>query len=127
MLIDSHAHLEMRDFDPDREEVVRRAVESGVTAMVTVGTNLRDCRKAAAIAAKFPEVYAAIGIHPHDVKGIHDEMYREIRKLAAEPRWSPTWRSAPISSEPLPPGGPDPALRRAARPGGGTGSAGDHP
>lgn len=86
MLIDSHAHLEMRDFDPDREEVVRRAVESGVAAMVTVGTNLRDCRKAVAIAAKFPEIYAAIGIHPHDVKGIHDEMYREMRKLAAEPK-----------------------------------------
>ncbi|PKN36141.1 MAG: hydrolase TatD [Deltaproteobacteria bacterium HGW-Deltaproteobacteria-19] len=86
MLIDSHAHLEMRDFDPDREEVVRRAVENGITVMVTVGTNLRDCRKAVAIAAKFREVYAAIGIHPHDASGIDVETYRMIRKLAAEPK-----------------------------------------
>lgn len=86
MLIDSHAHLEMRDFDPDREEVIRRAEESGVTAMVTVGTTLRDCRRAVAIAAKHPSVYAAVGIHPHDVKGIDDELYRAIRKLAAEPK-----------------------------------------
>jgi len=86
MLIDSHAHLEMRDFDPDREEVVRRALEGGVAAMITVGTNLRDCRKAVAIAAQHAAVYAAVGIHPHDVKGIDDEMYRAIRKLAAEPK-----------------------------------------
>ncbi len=86
MLIDSHAHLEMRDFDPDREEVVRRAVESGVTAMVTVGTNLKDCRKAVAVAAMFQEVYAAIGIHPHDAAGIDGETYGKIRKLAAQPK-----------------------------------------
>jgi TatD DNase family protein len=70
MLIDSHAHLEMREFDEDRDDVIRRAKEAGVDTIVTVGTNLRDCRKAIAIAGQHEAVYAAIGVHPHDVKSI---------------------------------------------------------
>lgn len=86
MLIDSHAHLEMREFDPDRDEVVRRAKEAGLDAIVTVGTNLRDCLKALAIAARYEFVYAALGIHPHDVKGIDEKTYSAIRKLVGQPK-----------------------------------------
>lgn len=86
MLIDSHAHLEMREFDADREDVVRRASEAGVEAIVTVGTTLRDCRKALAIAARHEAVYAALGIHPHDVKGVDERTYDDIRKLARGPK-----------------------------------------
>ncbi len=86
MLIDTHAHLEMRAFDEDRDNVVRRAEEAGIDAIVTVGTNLRDCRKAIAISGRYDSVYAAIGIHPHDVNGIDGETYRLIRKLACQPK-----------------------------------------
>jgi len=86
MLIDSHAHLEMREFDPDRGEVVRRAKEAGIDAIVTVGTNLRDCRKALAIAAQYDFVYAALGVHPHDVKGIDEKTYGAIRNLVGQPK-----------------------------------------
>lgn len=86
MLIDSHAHLEMREFDHDRDEVVRRAEAAGVDAIVTVGTNLPDCRKALALAARYEFVYAALGVHPHDVKSIDEKTYGAICKLVCQPK-----------------------------------------
>ncbi len=82
MLIDSHAHLEMRDFNTDRPEVIKRAVDAGVDYIVTVGTDLADCRKAVSIAAQFENVYAAVGIHPHEVKAIDRKTYDDLKILA---------------------------------------------
>lgn len=67
MLVDSHAHLEMKEFDADREEVIKRAVSGGVDFIVTVGTNLNLSVKAAALAEKYEQIYATVGVHPHDV------------------------------------------------------------
>ena len=82
MLADSHAHLEMNDFDRDRDEVIRRAENVGVDLIITVGTTLDDCRKAVSIANKYKNVYAAIGIHPHEVKDINETTYETLKKLA---------------------------------------------
>lgn len=82
-LTDSHAHLEMREFDRDRPEVIRRAAAAGVKRIVTVGTTLADCEKAVAIAAENPGVYAAVGIHPHEVKGVRQADYDRLREIAA--------------------------------------------
>lgn len=81
-LTDSHSHLEMREFDRDRDEVIRRAGAAGVKRIVTVGTTLAECEKAVAIAAANPSVYAAIGIHPHEVKSIGKDTYDRLRKIA---------------------------------------------
>ena len=82
MLADSHAHLEMNDFDRDRDEVIGRARDAGVDLIITVGTTLDDCRKAVSIASKYKNVYAAIGIHPHEVKDIDETTYETLKKLA---------------------------------------------
>lgn len=82
MLADSHAHLEMKDFDRDRAEVIRRALDAGVDLIITVGTTLDDCKKAVSIAKKYENVYAAIGIHPHDVKDIDEGTYDSLKNLA---------------------------------------------
>ncbi|HQM91926.1 MAG TPA: TatD family hydrolase [Syntrophales bacterium] len=82
MLIDSHAHLEMPPFDRDRDQVVRRAKEAGVEIIVTVGTTVEDCRKALELTRRYPGVYAAIGIHPHEAKEIRDGTYDSIREMA---------------------------------------------
>lgn len=81
-LTDSHAHLEMREFDRDRDEVIMRAGAAGVQRIVTVGTTLADCEKAVAIAAANPSVYAAIGIHPHEVKSIRKETYDRLKAIS---------------------------------------------
>jgi TatD DNase family protein len=84
MLIDSHAHLEMREFDHDREEVIGRARAAGVNYIVTVGTNLNLSRKAVALATRHDNIFATIGIHPHDAGKIGNNTYDELKKLAGE-------------------------------------------
>lgn len=84
MLIDSHAHLEMKEFDNDRDDVIGRAKSAGVDFVVTVGTNLRLSRKAVALARQHEKIYATIGIHPHDVGKIDNKTYDELRELARE-------------------------------------------
>ncbi len=81
-MIDSHCHLEMKEFDHDRSEVIERGEKNGITHMITVGTDLMHCRKVINIAQTYPAVYAAIGIHPHFAKDIDQSTYDELRKLA---------------------------------------------
>lgn len=83
MFADSHAHLEMSEFDPDRDQAVGRALSAGVGLIVTVGTNLQDCFKAVEIASRFPCVHAIIGIHPHEVKDFDPAGYETLKTLAA--------------------------------------------
>lgn len=82
MLIDSHAHLEMEAFDTDRDEVIGRAGQAGVDLIITVGTTVSDCRKALLIAQRHEAVYAAIGIHPHEVKDINETTYDDLKRMA---------------------------------------------
>lgn len=82
MFIDSHAHLELEDYDNDRDEVVQRAKDAGVGVIVTVGIDVADCRKAVALTERYASVYASIGIHPHDVKSIDEETYEALKKIA---------------------------------------------
>ena len=85
-VIDTHAHLEMSAFDKDRDAVIRRAQDAGVQYIVTVGTTLGECRKAIAVAGRYDSVYAAIGIHPHEVKHIDGQTYDTLRALAKSPK-----------------------------------------
>ncbi len=85
-LFDSHCHLEMGEFDADREAVLERAFAAGVRRVVTVGTTLEDGRKAVSIAERHPGVYASVGVHPHDVRGIDLGTYDALKRLAASPK-----------------------------------------
>jgi len=82
VLIDSHAHLELSEFDSDREDVIRRAGESGVEYIVTVGINLEDSKNAVAIAERYDTIYASVGVHPHDAKSIDETTYDSLKKLS---------------------------------------------
>jgi TatD DNase family protein len=82
MLIDSHAHLEMKEFEHDREQVMERAKLAGIDFIVTVGTNLSLSRKAVSLADQYDHIYATVGIHPHDVGKIGNKTYDDLRELA---------------------------------------------
>jgi TatD DNase family protein len=82
--VDSHAHLELDDFDADRGEVIERARQADLAFIVAVGINLSDSRQAVQIAAQYDLVYAAVGIHPHDVKEIDHETYDLLAELAGK-------------------------------------------
>ncbi len=66
MLIDTHAHLDMQDFDKDRAIVLERAVEGGLTHIITVGIDLDSSLRALELARKYEIVYVSVGYHPHN-------------------------------------------------------------
>jgi TatD DNase family protein len=84
MLIDTHAHLSLPQFDKDREEVTKRARDAGIKHIITVGTDSDDCRKAVALAEEHDFISAAVGIHPHDAETISAETYSLLREFAAD-------------------------------------------
>jgi TatD DNase family protein len=83
VLIDSHAHLTLPEFDQDRPAVIQRASQEGITHIITIGIDLEDSRNAIALAEEYPFIYASVGIHPHDAKTVTSETYEELRHLAA--------------------------------------------
>ena len=85
-LVDSHAHLQFSQFDGDRGEVIRRAQEQGVVAMVNVGTDLASSRAAVDLADLHASAYATVGVHPHDAKSIKTGVLEELKALAQHPK-----------------------------------------
>ena len=66
MLVDSHCHLDYNDFEEDFEDILQRAKENGVTAMLNAGNNIGELDKQLAISEKYPFIYTAVGVHPHN-------------------------------------------------------------
>jgi TatD DNase family protein len=87
VVFDSHCHLDM--IDKPVSEVLLEASAAGVTRVITVGTDVQSARWAADCAAAFPDVYAAVAIHPNETAAAarnRDEVLAEIAKLAALPQ-----------------------------------------
>ncbi|MEW6616258.1 MAG: TatD family hydrolase [Thermodesulfobacteriota bacterium] len=82
MLVDSHAHLDLPEFDNDRSEVIKRAKESGIDYILTIGINSESCSEAIELADSYDFIYASIGIHPHDAKDINENTYTVLKSLA---------------------------------------------
>ena len=86
MFIDSHAHLTSKEFDGDRDEAIRRAVDAGVDFIVNPATDLDDSRRAVELAEKHPQVYATVGFHPHEAKQANERSLQEIEDLSRHPK-----------------------------------------
>lgn len=86
IFVDSHAHLTSKDFDADRDDVIRRAAEAGVAWIVNPATDLEDSKRAVALAEKHPGVYACVGFHPHEARKADDRSLREIEELSRHPK-----------------------------------------
>jgi len=84
-LIDTHCHLGFESAyggTSDIEAVVERSIAAGVTSWITVGTDTQQNQKAVELADKFENMYAAVGIHPHDAKDVDSQTLTELKKLA---------------------------------------------
>ncbi|MGI6575858.1 MAG: TatD family hydrolase [bacterium] len=86
MLIDTHAHIQDREFAIDLDAVLLRAKEQGVEYINAVGSNLASSRRAAELAARHLSVFAVVGIHPHDSKEADSDAFAAIRDLTANDR-----------------------------------------
>jgi len=82
-VIDTHAHLGALD---DADEAVGRAAEAGVTRILTVGTDIDDCRRAISLAERHDGVFAILGIHPHEAGTATDDDIAALRDLLEHPK-----------------------------------------
>src|SRR5580692_11341103 len=87
-MIDSHCHLDFAEYANDRELMLERARAAGVTAFVCIGSgeDTVSARNAVAIAATEGDVFAAVGVHPHDVAAMSEVDWAELDGLARAPR-----------------------------------------
>ncbi len=81
MLFDTHAHMNDRAFDTDREELLQCLPGQGVGLVMNPGCNLEDSRLSVALAEKYPFVYAAVGSHPDSADEVNEAVIEEYRKL----------------------------------------------
>lgn len=86
VLIDTHAHLHDPKFDADRDAVIERMREAGVVAAVTIGTDLAASRAAVELAARYPDVWATVGVDPHEAAGFTADTLAVLRELAQSPQ-----------------------------------------
>lgn len=87
MFVDSHCHIDGPEYDTDRDEVIARAREAGVTTMLNVGTGDPHSgvfERAVALAEQRPEVCCAIGVHPHDAKLFDEAAQQRLMDLAKQ-------------------------------------------
>jgi len=80
--IDTHCHMEMKEFDRDRDEVLARSREAGIESLITIGSDLEGTLKGIALAEQRDGIYCSVGIHPHDAKDFTAETYRHLKDLA---------------------------------------------
>lgn len=83
-LFDSHCHVDEEKFDTDREDVLMRMAEAGVTRYAVIGSDMATSRHAADFAAAHPQCYAAVGIHPHEAKGFVPEDLQTLKQWTQE-------------------------------------------
>ena len=81
-MIDVHCHLNLRGFEDDTDEVIKRAFEAGVTKIINVGTSLESSKKAVELAQKYENLYAIVGIHPHHADKLENGWVSELKKIA---------------------------------------------
>ncbi|HEX3819222.1 MAG TPA: TatD family hydrolase [Candidatus Sulfotelmatobacter sp.] len=88
MFVDSHAHLDGKQFDSDRDQVIARAREAGVRAMVAIGNGDGPPTLDAGVrlAEQYGFMYATVGIHPHEARLASEDAYSEMERLARHPK-----------------------------------------
>jgi TatD DNase family protein len=84
MLVDTHCHVDVEQFDADREQVLDRARQAGIGLIVNPGIDLKHCRQALALAHQHCMIYAAVGIHPNSSDSWSPETAGEVAALATE-------------------------------------------
>ncbi|QUH25100.1 TatD family hydrolase [Serpentinicella alkaliphila] len=84
MLFDSHAHLDSRKFDRDRDKILRDAKANGLSYIMNAGADLASSIRAVNLAEKYDMVYASVGVHPHDVKDMDEDTIEVLKALSAK-------------------------------------------
>lgn len=82
--IDTHAHLDFKHFEQDRDEVITKARDTGVRYIVNVGADLQSSRRSIELAGNYNNIFATVGVHPHDADKVNRDTLTKLEKLAAD-------------------------------------------
>ncbi len=85
-LVDTHVHLDISPLDSDVAGVMARAAEAGVCQVITIGIDEASSKRAIACAAEFENVFASVGVHPHDASRVNEGTFMRLESLAASCR-----------------------------------------
>ena len=85
-LVDTHCHLDFPDYGGSPGQVIKEAAQAGVEQIVSVGIDLESSRKAVALAETQQGLFATVGVHPHHVESLDEQVYNELQQLAGHPR-----------------------------------------
>jgi TatD DNase family protein len=85
-LVDTHCHLDLAQFNPDRDAVIERAAAAGVTRLICPAIRLDTIEGVLALADRYPGIYAAVGVHPNDCADFGPESLAALRDLAQHPK-----------------------------------------
>lgn len=86
MLFDSHAHYDDDQYDKDRNEVILRAKEKGVGYILTASADVASSVESIALSQKYDFIYAAIGVHPHNVLDLNNNIISALKDFATYPK-----------------------------------------
>ncbi|MGV3532140.1 MAG: TatD family hydrolase [Chthoniobacteraceae bacterium] len=86
MLTDTHAHLDFPEFEADFPAMLARAQEAGVQRIITIGTSLESSRRAIELAERYPQIWAAVGVHPNAAIEAPADVLTPLRELARHPK-----------------------------------------
>ncbi len=85
-MIDSHCHIDFKDFNANRDEIIQSAIDAGVHTLINIGADLLTSQRSVQLAREHKDIFAVVGVHPHDASTLDDACLAQIRKLAAEDR-----------------------------------------
>jgi len=86
LLVDSHAHLDGGQYADDRDETIARAHQNGISHILTIGCDLTSSTASVALAQQHENIYAAVGVHPHDATEITQQSLQQLEELLALPK-----------------------------------------
>ncbi|MCK4502331.1 MAG: TatD family hydrolase, partial [Desulfuromonadales bacterium] len=86
LLVDSHAHLDGERFADDLNETVKRATPNGISHILTIGCDLQSSTGAIKVAEQYENIFAAVGIHPHDATEINADVLATLQTMANHPK-----------------------------------------
>lgn len=84
MIFDTHAHYDAEQFNEDRDEILAKMPENGVSTIVNVGATLKGCKESMEFAKKYPFMYAAVGVHPDEVGELNEETFAQLEEWCKE-------------------------------------------
>ncbi len=86
MLFDSHCHVDDNSYENDRSELIESLPQKGIDLIMEIGADMDSSRRATVLAKRYPFIYAAVGVHPHDTRNMTEKDIEELALLATEPK-----------------------------------------